>query len=515
MLMGLINLCLLSLISAQEPTATNPAIAPDPAPTEAQAPGTQPAGAARSVAQDNTSTTGQNPVTQDPATPRSGEKGAGGNATAEKPAAGTAGTETPTPQGPPPQGNAPQGNTPQEVGNQDTEDRDRKILQAAEEAGDSADPEALAGLAMGTHQDIAARATWLLGQSTNPTHRAKLATIVKDSPHADARLQALHAIRIKADVTATEIGIAALADGDRRVRTVAAQLLGKLRRPAAVEPLLDLLATSEGANGQPATDVQAALLTLADLDASQHLLRMSSAIQDSSVEGAGEALTYAFQTLSPKLDSQKETTALVAVLDHRETMLRRYAITRLTELDSKTALTALEGRLGSEGIELRPLLEVAIAQIRHDGKEPPKDNLERAKANAQALWARTVTWWNGLVVTQKAMVGSAPVVLILLLWMVRRAAKRRARDEDAMQAAALVAPSDEYLDEQEAAEYEDYEDGDYEDEEYEEDTEFSEAAFDDDGEAEDDQPQYDTEGWEEDGDETVPADATPEDELFR
>jgi HEAT repeat protein len=478
MLMGLINLCLLSLISAQEPNTNGNATAAHTAVPDAPA-ATAPA----------TTAQGQDP-------------GDGVNRSPNKPPAQSPGKQA---TGDP---NRDDPNTDQDP---------REALKAQEDAGANADANALAKLSMGAHADVAARAAWLLGNSSNPDHHAQLPAIATNSPHAEARLQALQSIRISADVTSTELAIEALDDSDRRVRAVAVQLLGKLRRPASIEPLLELLGTSGKLDSdEPAIDVQAALLTLTDLNASQYLLRMSSAINDGNAVGAGSYLTYAFQTLSPKLDSKDETTVLVAVLDHRETMLRRYAITRLTELDSKSALTALEGRLASEGNELRPLIEVAIAQIRHDGKAPPKDNAERLTSNAKALWARTVKKWHGLAPTQQVLVGATPVVLLLLLWMVRRASRRRTRDEDALNAAALVQPSDDYLDD----EYdEDYEDGDFEDDEEDyddEDSEFNEAAFDDDNEGEgDDQPEYDTAGWEDDSEETVPADATPEDELFR
>lgn len=474
--MGLINLCLLSLISAQDQNTNGNAAA------------------AHAVVPDA-------PAATAPATTAQGrDPGDGANRSPNKPPAQSAGEQA-------------TGETTD--GDPNTDQDPREALKVQEDAGAAADGNALAELSMGTHAEVAARAAWLLGNSTNPAHRAQLPAIATNSPHPEARLQALQSIRISADVTSTALAIEALDDTDRRVRAVAAQLLGKLRRPTSIEPLLELLGTSSKlASDEPAIDVHAALLTLTDLDANQHLLRISSAINDGNAVGAGDYLTYAFQTLSPKLDSKDETTVLVAVLDHKETMLRRYAITRLTELDSKNALTALEGRLASESDELRPLIEVAIAQIRYDGKAPPKDNVERATTNAKALWARTVKWWSNLVPTQQALVGATPVVVLLLLWMVRRASRRRARDEDALNAAALVQPSDEYLDEQEG-DYDD-EDGEYDDEEYEddEDSEFNEAAFDDDEEG-DDQQEYDTAGWEDEEEETVPADATPEDELFR
>jgi HEAT repeat protein len=461
MLMGLIELCLLSLISAQEPTTTGNAAAAHAAMPEPPA-ATAPAMAAQ----------GQSPVPKAARSPMPPPAPTPGDQTAGK-------------------------------GEPAASDQDpRKALRAQEDAGDAADANALAKLAMSAQADVAARAAWLLGNSKNPTHQAQLPAIATNSPHPEARLQALQAIRVSADVTSTKLAIEILDDDDRRVRTVAVQLLAKLRRPAAIEPLLELLGTSSKLdNHGPATDVQAALLTLADLNASQYLLRMSSAINDGKATGTGEALTYAFQTLSPKLDDKAETTVLVAILGHSETLLRRYAITRLTELDSKTALTALEGRLANESKELRPLIEVAIAQIRHDGKAPPTNNAELAAANAKALWARTVKWWNGLAPTQQALAGSTPISLILLVWMVRRTIRRRTRAQEALDATAWVHPSDEYLDEQDE-EYGDYEeDGDYEDGHYVDET--------------DEQPESDTAGWQDDRQETVPANETPENELYR
>jgi len=468
MLMGLIELCLLSLVTAQEPNSTAPPVAGHavaaPAPAPAPAPGQEPGSTKEPAAASKSAIAADNAGAQDP----------------------------------------------------------REALQAIEAAGAEADGKILLELAMASDAQVAARAAWLLGKSSNPEHKAELPAIAANSPHAEARLQALQAIRVAATNASTPIAITALDDDDRRVRTITVQLLGKLRRANAIAPLLDLISSSAKiASDEPATDVQAALLTLSDLDASQHLLRMSTAIGDGHAAGTGAALTYAFQTLSPKLESEAETTVLVAVLDHRESLLRRYAITRLTELDSKTALTALEGRLGKEGNELRPLIEVAIAQIRHDGREPPKDEVERATANAHALWARTVSWWRTLDMPQQALVGSSPVVFLLLLWMVRRAARRRSHDEDALAAAALVQPSDDYIDPQDGDYYDDeYEDDDEqsedgdeqsEDGDYEDDGEYAEGEYDEG----DEQSEYDTSGWEDDGGETVPSDRTPEDELFR
>ena len=155
----------------------------------------------------------------------------------------------------------------------------RRDLQLAEQAGAAADGELLRKLTSDPDSDVASRAAWLLTQSSNAAHRSHLPAIVSSSPHPEARLQALQAIRQNADVTSTALAIAALDDDDRRVRTIAAQLLGDLRRPAAIEPLLELLGKSRKLeHNESSTDVQAALLALTDLGASQHLLRISTAI---------------------------------------------------------------------------------------------------------------------------------------------------------------------------------------------------------------------------------------------
>jgi len=395
----------------------------------------------------------------------------------------------------------------------------RAQLEQLEKAGEYASAPELAKLAVGDDAAIAARAAWLLAHSRNASHLAELPTIIESSPHAEARLQALQGIRLHGDASGTPIAIGALEDLDRRVRTLAVQVLGKLRRPTAVDPLLQLVRTeSTNASEDVATDVQAALLTLADLGASQHLLRMAADLADGNAVGCGEAITYAFQMLSPKLDADQETTVLVAVLDHQEPLLRRYAITRLTELGDPKSATALQGRLAKENEELRPLLEVAIAQLQDDGTAQPEDELERATNNAKILGTRAMDWWNAQPVTNQAMFGAIPVVLIAIVWMMRRAARRRAHEADAQAAAALVAPSDEYLEDQEA--YDEYEDGDYEEGQYEE-AEDEEAAYEDDGYQEeadaydDGDETYDASGWEDDG-EAVSTDGNAlEDERFQ
>lgn len=396
-------------------------------------------------------------------------------------------------------------------------------LNAAEVASESTDPADLVALAIGEDPDIAARAAWLLGRSKSPQSRTSLNTVLASSPHAEARLQAIAALRIDADIPATEQAILALNDADRRVRTIAAQLLGRLRRPASVEPLLDLVHKSANRGGnEPTTDAQAALLALADIGAKGHLLRMATAIHDGNAKGVGEALAYTFQRLSPSLSPADETTVLVAVLDHTELLVRRYAITRLTELDNKAALAALEGRLAQEGDALRPLLEIAIAQLQNASKVQPQDEIGKAKANAQVLWARFTAWWSNLSPANQSMFAGGPVLLIIVMMLLRRSASRRRQLEDAEAAAAWVQPSDEYLEQQYEDEFDDgeFEDGEFEDGEFDDgefdDGAFEDGEFDDEGFEDDGQPQFDTSGWEdEQGQQPIPEGADPEDELFR
>ena len=383
----------------------------------------------------------------------------------------------------------------------------RARLQALEADGK---PDAAELLALTTtdDDDAAARAAWLLANSDDPECTARLPEVLTRSPHAAARRQALQKLRIVGDVDSMPHALQALRDEDRDVRTLAVLLLGKLRRPAAREPLLNLVHDHAGDGGE-ASDVVAAILALADFGTPDHLLRMSTAVDDGTVAGTGQALAYAFQTLSPKLPADEELTTLVAVLGHREAVLRRYAIERLAELGDDRAIPALEARLATEGKELRQLLEVAIAQLRGDD-EPATGELARAAGNAKILWARLQGWWRNLAPAMQATAAAAPVLLIAVVWLLVRLARRRRHDADARVTAALVQPSDDYLEEQEYEEDEDYED--YEDCEEEEYDDY-EAGDDQQEFAEDDGADYDTSGWEDDDAELADG-AVIEDERF-
>lgn len=328
-----------------------------------------------------------------------------------------------------------------------------ETLAKLEAAGQYADAASLARLARCPAEAVAARAAWILASSGNPSHLTALPDVIESSPHAEARLQALHGVLQHGDISATAAAIHALGDPDRRCRTVAVQVLGRLRRPAAIEPLLMLIRAAKDASGDtPPTDVQAALLTLTDLGASRHLLRMAGDVARAQVEGCGTALAYAFQEMSPRLEPREETTALIAVLGHEEPLLRRYAITRLTELADPRSLAALDARLDLEGPALRPLLEVALAQLMENGRKAPAGRLGRMVADAEALGTQIASWWTAQRTTGKAILCAIPSSLLFGLWLIRRSLKQRRLYADAIAAAALASPSgDDDFDEEAAS----------------------------------------------------------------
>lgn len=380
--MGLLELCLLSLLSPQAPTA-----GPAPAPAPATAPAIQ--GANDPMA--------RSPGTQEPAGDHAAELAA---------------------------------------------------LKAAEATGATADVEQLTRLATGGDAGIAARAAWLLGRSKDPGATAALGQAFA-SPHAAARLQVMAALQQRGDASAFPIATKALDDDDRSVRAIAAQVLGKLRRPQSAGPLLALLDRARSAaTAGPAIDLQAAVLALHDIGALDQLLAVATAIHGGKATGLGEALAYYFQDYSPQLAPNDETTLLLAVLDHREPLLRRYAIGRLTALGGTSVITALERHLGNEGDELRPLVEAALTQLRAPETPPEQDTLTKARQTFDGLLARAKTAWAGLDDNRRYLVGSSPLVLILLVVVIGKLKKRRRSATSAAATAALVAPSDEYLAEQ-------------------------------------------------------------------
>ena len=387
--MRLLELCLLTALSPQDPT---------PAPTAQEAPAVvAPAQPTEQATPAATADPAPTPVTAAPTT--------------TEPAA----TATPTP--------------PQDPA---------AVVATAEQAGDSFD---------GDDEALANRAVAVLGKAKKGAGSPFLQQIVANGKHGTTRALAMQALAKAPEVGITSTAIEALGDSDRRVRTFAAETLGKLRRPAAVEPLLAVLdRTRTEAQPGVATDVQAALLALHDLGAADKLLRAATAVHDGKAEGAGEALAFFLQERSHGLPRNEELTLLLAVLGHREQLVRRFAIGRLAELGERSAAVALEKRLGVENDQLRPMLEAALLQLRHDPLQQPTDELALAKDNAKKLWHKATTWWNAASPTEQGIAAGTPVALLLLAWLLGRRRRAQAAAEEAAAMAAMVAPSEEYAD---------------------------------------------------------------------
>ncbi|MFN8825639.1 MAG: HEAT repeat domain-containing protein [Planctomycetota bacterium] len=404
--MRLLELCLLTALSPQDPT---------PAPTGQEAP------AVVAPAQP----TGQATPTAEPteAAPNPAPTAVTATPTATEP------TATPTP--------------PQDPA---------AVVATAEQAGDSFDGDALVRVTHGDDEALANRAVAVLGKAKKGAGSPFLQQIVASGKHGTTRALAMQALARAPEVGITSTAIEALGDTDRRVRTFAAETLGKLRRPAAVEPLLAVLdRTRTEAEPGVATDVQAALLALHDLGATDNLLRAATAVHDGKAEGAGEALAYFLQERSHGLPRNDELTLLLAVLGHREQLVRRFAIGRLAELGERSAAAALEKRLGVENDQLRPMLEAALMQLRHDPLQQPTDELALAKDNAKKLWHKATTWWNAASPTEQGIAAGTPVALLLFAWLLGRRRRAQAAAAEAAAMAAMVAPSEEYA-EQVAAE---------------------------------------------------------------
>jgi hypothetical protein len=191
--------------------------------------------------------------------------------------------------------------------------------------------------------------------------------------------------------------------------------------------------------------VQAALLALCDMEATDQLLPAATAIAATGDQHAGHALTFFFQTLSPKMPRKDEVTLMLAVLDHSEPMLRRYAIGRLGTLAEPSTASALEGRLATESNELRPLVEVALQRV----QKRSHANAAADAAAADSLLAQLKNRWDNLPKEQQyvalGLCGAALVMLFVVMRLIARWRRARASAAAAAATVALVDPSDEYV----------------------------------------------------------------------
>ena len=384
---------------------------------------------------------------------------------------------------------------------------EQRPSQVVLDALNSTDPAIVAGAAHALGRAGAKEATNRLIELARATTSGTVSTNV--------RIQAMGALLRLADPRATSVAIERLADSSRTVRALAASTLGRLGAPNAVDPLITLL--SREADSPGSKDRLAALDALIDLKPVHALLAAATAASNSN-EHEGQALTFMFQAGSAEL-ANEEPKVLMAVLDHPNVLLRRYAIQRLGELGDRTTADALEGRLAVEE-ELRPLVEISLNAVRGTTAEPQQQGA------LDGLLGR----WNNLSGSSKmlAVGGTGGGLLCLIGFALWRRRSRRHREADAW--AAMAAPSEdgyeaEYADGDSDAdagdyadEYEDQdsEEGQYGDEEGEDTANAGEGEFSDDVfadsdnyEVEHDEAEAETEAWDEEWTE----DSATEDEL--
>lgn len=320
------------------------------------------------------------------------------------------------------------------------------------EQGKDLDVPACVALTRSNNPAVAARATWLLGRSHLDGVQAALRELATGAPAAETRAQAMAALLRAGHRGALDTALAGLDDSEVRVRTSAAQLLGRIADPRSATGLLAFLSRprSPGAATEPntpASDAVAALLALHDLGRPEHLLPAASAVSTSGQPSLGQALVYLFQDLSPKLPPSDEAKVLVATLDHSEVLLRKYALSRLAVLADPTTTAALERCLAGVGPGLRPLAETALQAAR---RHAANTDLAAAAGPWQQIQAR----WQALPQRSQMLAGSLAGLCTLaglatwFAWRRKRAAAAAAATGDEL--SDLVQPSAEHLAELEA-----------------------------------------------------------------
>lgn len=328
-------------------------------------------------------------------------------------------------------------------------------LQAQEGRGRTADPRALADLALG-EDAVAERAAWLLAQTDGPTTLPALHTVATASRSAAARTHAMAGLLTRRRADSNEFALQALRDGDRRVRTLAAQLVAITRPDGARAGLLALIERAIAAN-EPgvATDVQAALVALHDLRSPDGAVALAQAIGGSSLQGCGEALAFACQEFVAQLPIEERNAAYRALATHREEAVRRVALGGLSACRDAQSVALLQQRAAAETGSLQSVAAGALAAATAT-KAPEQEAVAvQAKRNAKAIAAAAAGWWSRQSAARKSIAIVAPSTLLVigltLLLVVRN--RRRVAAEQAAAAAeaiALVQPSDEYMERAEA-----------------------------------------------------------------
>ena len=301
-------------------------------------------------------------------------------------------------------------------------------IEACEAAG-SASEEVLRLLAC-DNSTVAARAAYAMGTLRCQKAVVTLCSMVHGHADATVRRHAMAALHKIQDPRSTPTSLTALSAPDPQVRALAAAILGSLRADGAAPKLLEVLAIDDAPADSP--DRVAAYVALADLGDPSALVAAAA----SGGTGAKEqqAMAYLFQTLSPKLSPTKETATLVAVLDHHNHLLRRYAIQRLGVLQQPSAAKALEDRLAEE-TSLRQLVEVSLTAIRNaDTHRAAGEAVKDASNQAASLSVAASKWWASLGTGGHWMVAIAlgSFTLLMVCWRRARRERRWRTASDAM-----------------------------------------------------------------------------------
>lgn len=328
-------------------------------------------------------------------------------------------------------------------------------LQAQEGRGRTADPRALAELALGDDA-VAERAAWLLAKTDGPTTLPALHTVVTAGKSAVARTHAMAGLLTRRRPDSDEFTRKALQDSDRRVRTLAAQLVAITQPRGARADLIALIERAVAAN-EPgvATDVQAALVALHDLRSPDGVVALAQTIGGSTLQGCGDALAYLCQEFVPKLPTDERMAAYRTLATHREEAVRRVALNGLSAYRDPQTIALLQQRAAAETGPLQPLAAAALATATQAKAPADADLVAQAKHNAKALAAAVTGWWAKQSLARKSLAIAAPATLLVIgvtLLLVVRNRRRMAAEQAAAaaEAIALVQPSDEYLERAEA-----------------------------------------------------------------
>ncbi len=341
---------------------------------------------------------------------------------------------------------------------------------AIENGDEGTRPADLIKLLGSAHPTVAARAAFALGKLKYEAGALALCSIAVDHVSLDVRQHAMAAIVKLRNPATLETSVTVLNSDNETLRSLAAQNLGRLQARAHSGPLLSALRSKPNADSEGEDKVQV-VLALTDIGETAHLLTTAEALREPT-KAQATALAFMFQTLSPKLDTEKEVTTLMGVLGHDSSMLRRYAITRLGQLKNPKSVSALEKQLASETNELRPLVEVALTAVRGNEFTAESSNLPPW---LDQHWQKAQQSWYSFTDQQKAIVLGGSGGMLLLVIGTSLVMRRRRRRGEAEAWASMVNPSDEHEGDENYADGE-YVEGEYAEGEYAE-GEYAEGEF--------------------------------------